>query len=144
MDGLSKFKQPLQPPVDQNNQKISLTYGFEIQPTQSWKASLTAVGTFEPLITFRSSLARIVDNSEVVNAATEENNNESKRWVNPILPFAWLNMFGMQTTEAIYLHQFLHRCAPSQKILSVDTCGDIHCIHCISYTKDKFFSGKDQ
>ena len=25
-------------------------------------------------------------NSEVVNADTEENNNESKRWVNPILP----------------------------------------------------------
>ena len=74
-------------------------------------------------------------NSEVVNDDTEEKNNESKGYVNLILPFAWLNMFGMQTTEAIYLHQFLHRCAPSQKILSVDTCGDIHCI---SYTKDSF------
>jgi len=51
---LSKFKQPLQP------------------PTQSWKASLRAVGTFDPLITLRSSLARILVNSEVVNADTEE------------------------------------------------------------------------
>ena len=48
-------------------------------PTQSWKASLRAVGMFVPLTTVRFSISFIRDTSSVVTADAERANDEKSR-----------------------------------------------------------------
>ena len=48
-------------------------------PTQSWKASLRAVGMFVPLTTVRFSINFICDTSSVVKADVERINDEKIR-----------------------------------------------------------------
>ena len=47
-------------------------------PTQSWKASLRAVGMFVPLTTVRFSISFIWDTSSVVKADEAERANDEK------------------------------------------------------------------